>query len=138
MFQCNTLCRNTKCRLCSPLAKDYVAPCIIKIILFWVLFNLEFHPVKTLLSLKDAEKRCSQIGSDVILPKSVEDNLRIRDYMREQNIDIAWIGITEVTHPPEWIDGNKSKCDMIRGVVEGGYLFCVLVLYSRTKYFRVP
>ena len=28
MFQCKTLYRNTKCRLCSPLAKGYVPPCI--------------------------------------------------------------------------------------------------------------
>ena len=28
MFQCNTLCPNTKCSLCSPLAKGYVPPCI--------------------------------------------------------------------------------------------------------------
>ena len=27
MFQCNTLCHNTKCSLCSPLAKDYVPRC---------------------------------------------------------------------------------------------------------------
>ena len=26
MFQCNTLCRNTKCSLCSRLAKGYVPP----------------------------------------------------------------------------------------------------------------
>ena len=27
MFQRNTLCRNTKCSLCSPLAKGYVPQC---------------------------------------------------------------------------------------------------------------
>ena len=27
MFQCNTLYCNTKCSLCSPLAKGYVPPC---------------------------------------------------------------------------------------------------------------
>ena len=29
MFQCNTLCRYTKCCICSPVAKGYVPPCIV-------------------------------------------------------------------------------------------------------------
>ena len=82
------------------------------IIIFCCFYFLVFHPIKTPMLFWDAERHCSQIKSEVIVPKSGEENLNIQNYMREQSIQTTWIGITKVNHPPKWIVGNKSKCDI--------------------------